>query len=85
MLDLEQGDPDAAVRRLQEALAVMYFPVNRAHTLERLAWALQRRHGEGDLQRAKAALQECLTLLERMGDSRKIDRVRAELTALPPS
>ncbi len=72
-----------AVRQLEQSLPLAKpVPVLCAHIIHTLAEALTRRGGEGDIERAKGKLQECLTLLEEMGDTRKADRVRAELTSL---
>ncbi len=83
VLALERGDPDEAVRLFDETLpvATRVGPVLQAHVLRTFARALTRRGAPGDLERAKAVLQECLTLLDQMGDTRKAEQVRAELAA----
>jgi predicted ATPase len=82
MLDLDQGDLEGAVRRLEEALSVIHYPLWRVHAMQRLAWAFQRRGREGDKGRAVATLRQTLALLDQMGDKRKAEQVRAEITAL---
>ncbi|MGH2669604.1 MAG: tetratricopeptide repeat protein, partial [bacterium] len=83
VLALERGDPDQAVRLFDEILplAKRVGPVFQAHVLRTLARALIRRGVPGDLERGKAVLQECLMLLEQMGDTRKAQQVRGELAA----
>lgn len=84
VLALERGDPDEAVRLFDEILppAKRVGPVLHAHVLRTFARALTRRGAPADVQRAKAVLQECLTLLDQMGDTRRAQPVRTELSAL---
>ncbi len=82
-MSLERGDAHEAVKQLEQSLplakpvAVLY-----AHIMRTFAEALTRRGGEGDIERAKGVLQECLTVLEEMGDTRKAEHVRAALASL---
>ncbi|MGH8554826.1 MAG: tetratricopeptide repeat protein [Gammaproteobacteria bacterium] len=87
VLALERGDPDEAVTLFDEILplAKRVGPVIQAHVLRTFARALTRRGAPGDFERAKAALQECLTLLDQMGDTRKAQQVRTELSSLTES
>ena len=80
---MERGDPGAAVRLLDETLPLAKPVPFHASILEKLAQALARRGNPGNMERAKEALQECLTLLEQMGDTRKAEQVRADLGTLP--
>jgi tetratricopeptide (TPR) repeat protein len=82
VLALERGDPDAAVRLLDETLPLAKPVPFHASILKKLAHALTRRGNPGDLGRAKETLRECLTLLEQMGDTRRAERVRVELASL---
>jgi tetratricopeptide (TPR) repeat protein len=84
ILALERGDPDGAVRLLDESLplAKQIGLLPHAYVLHTLAEALTRRGNRGDIERAKGVLQECLTLLEQMGFTRKAEQVRAQLAAL---
>jgi hypothetical protein len=71
------------VRHLDESLrSVEQMPVHRSRIVQMLAQALLRRNAAGDLERARDALRECLTLLDRMGDARKAEGVRRELGSL---
>ena len=81
---LERGDREGGARLLEECLlaAERSGPVLHAYVLRKLGRVLIERRGEGDLERARHTLQECLTLLEQMGDARKAEQVRAELRAL---
>ncbi len=84
VLALERGDPGEAVRLLDEVVPLVkrHGLVLHARTLHVLARALTRRGAPGDVERAKAVLQECLTLLDQMGDTRKAQQIRGELAAL---
>ncbi len=83
VLALEKGDPDVSIRHLQEGLPLVErLPVLRSRVLQTLAEALIRRNAHGDSERAREALREGLTLLERMGDARKAEQVRTELGSL---
>ncbi len=84
VLALERDHPDKAVMQFDEVvpLAKQFRPILHAHVLRTFARALTRRGAPGDLERAKAVLQECLTLLEQMGDTRKTQQVRTELSSL---
>ncbi len=80
---LERGDIHEAVRLLEQSLPLAKpVPVLYAQIIRTFAEALTRRGGEGDIKRAKGALQECLTVLEEMGDTRKAEHVRAALASL---
>jgi tetratricopeptide (TPR) repeat protein len=83
-LALHDGEAGRAVVLLQEALphAAAAPPVAKARFLRRLAWALRARGDDGDRERARTVLEECLQLLERMGDRRMADLVRTELELL---
>lgn len=85
MLDMEQGNFDDAIRRLDEVLAVVHFPMYRVYAMQKLGWALARRGREGDLQRARQVLADCLDRAEKIGDRRKAAQIRGELASLPPS
>ncbi len=80
------GDASRAVQLLQGALpqAERAVPVQRARFLRRLGWTLRARGAEGDRERARIVLEECLQLLEQMGDRRMAGLVRTELEALEP-
>ncbi len=83
ILAYERRNDDDAVQLLGEALPLMKsLRVFCAHMLRALAQAASRRGSEGDVERARGAFQECLSLLEAMGDTRKAEQVRAELTTL---
>jgi len=48
--------------------------------LRKIAQALSRRGAHGDIVRALNVFEECLSLLEQMGDARTAKQVRAELS-----
>ncbi len=84
MLALERDDPKEAVERFEECLQLAHsvgVPF-RARVLHGFAQALSRRRSPGDLQRAKEALQQSLSLYDQMGDTRKAKQLRAELSSL---
>ncbi len=83
VLAFERRNHDAAVQLLDEALPLAKpLPVLHAHMLHKLAQVLGQRKAPGDIERVKKICQECLRLLEQMGDTRKADQVRTELAAL---
>ncbi len=83
VLAFERRNHDAAVQLLDEALPLAKpLPVLHAHMLHKLAQVLGQRKAQGDIERAKKICQECLRLLDQMGDTRKADQVRTELAAL---
>ncbi len=83
VLAVERGDLHRAVTLLEESLPLTKsLPVIHAHALHTLGRVLTQRGERGDSERAKRRLQECLKLLEQMGDTRKVERVRAEFTSL---
>ncbi len=82
LVALGQGDAQAAVRFLDASHPMDALMQFRAYRLRALASALARRRAPGDVERARDTLQEALSLCEQMGESRKAEQVRAELTAL---
>ena len=83
ILALEKGNPDASIRHLQEGLPLVeQLPVLRSQILRAVAQAFIHRNADGDVERARETLRECLALLERMEDARKAEQVRAELGSL---
>ena len=83
ILASKRGDFGHAIQHFDEASSLV--PLNktfRARTLQFLARALTGRRGPGDLERARAVLQECLTLLEEMGDTRRAAAVQEEMGTL---
>ncbi len=83
---LHDGEPGRAVDLLRNAApyAEKAGPVTKARFLRRLGWALKACGAEGDQEKARQVLADCLQLLERMGDRRMADLVRAELEAIRP-
>jgi len=82
-LALYDGEADRAVELLQGVLpSVDWAPVARARFLRRLGWALKARGAPGDLEKARIVLEECLQLLDGMGDRRMAELVRTELELL---
>lgn len=83
LLDVEKGDLHRGITLLEESLPLTKsLPVLHAHALHTLARVLTRRAGRGDAERVRTLLQECLNLLGRMGDTRKVERVRTEFISL---
>jgi hypothetical protein len=84
MLALEREEADQAVKLLEEGLQfAKSTPVRiRARVLAALARALSTRRASGDIERGRKAFQDCLSLLDQMGDTRKAKQVRAELSSL---
>ncbi len=81
-LALERGDPDGAVRLLDEGLPLAKpLPLFYARILRKLAQALTQRANRGDLERAREVVQECLTLLKKIGDTRRAEQVHAEFAS----
>ncbi len=84
MLALERHDPGEAVQRLDECLQLapsVGVPF-RARMLHGFAQALSSRRNQDDIQRAKEVLQQSLVLFDQMGDARKVEQLRAELSSL---
>lgn len=83
ILAMKHNDFDRAIQHFDEASSLV--PLNktfRARTLQFQARAMAGRRRPGDLQRARAVLQECLTLLEEMGDTHHAAAMREEAAAL---
>lgn len=85
-LALNDGQPGRAVAVLEDALAQLgegFGPVIRVRVLRWLGRTLRARGADGDLKRSREAFEECLTLLERMGDRRMAGLIRQELAEVP--
>jgi len=84
-LSLKDGQADRAVALLEEALpmAERFGPVLKARMLKWLGRSLRARDIEGDRTRSRAVLEECISLLDRMGDRRMAGIVRQELEEAP--
>lgn len=83
VLAFELRNYAAAVQLLDEAIPLVKpLPPLYAHMLRRLAQVLSQPGAQGDIGRARAVFQECLRLLEQMGDARKAEQVRLELSTL---
>jgi len=84
MLALERDHPDKAVTLLEESLqmAQSHGVPFRARILHRLAQALSKRRNHSDIERAKELLQQAMSLLNQMGDTRKAKQLREELGSL---
>jgi hypothetical protein len=86
-LALADRQPERAVALLEGARPMVerFGPVLQARILRRLGHALRARGIEGGRTRGRAVLEECLSLLDRMGDRRMAGLVRKELEDVPPS
>ncbi|HLA24063.1 MAG TPA: tetratricopeptide repeat protein, partial [bacterium] len=86
-LALADRQPERAVALLEGARPMVerFGPVLQARILRRLGHALRARGIEGGRTRGRAVLEECLGLLDRMGDRRMAGLVRKELEDVPPS
>jgi tetratricopeptide (TPR) repeat protein len=83
MLAVKRGDLHRGITLLEESLPLTKsLPVLHAYALHTLARVLTRRAEGGDAERVRTLLQECLNLLEQMGDIRKVERVRTEFISL---